>query len=165
MKYLVTIGADTLEVDLEQRQDGTYLVRQALGAPLEVRALADTQAPGLLNLIVDGQTVVAQPADAELRYRQERYTARAHNARDRAAAVAPSSDSAAARRLLASMPGRIVRVLCQPGASVTAGSPLIVIEAMKMQNELCAKADAVVRAVHVSPGQTVERGALLVELE
>lgn len=165
MKYLVTIGPDTLEVDVEPRSDGTYLVRQALGAPVEVRTVPDAQAPDFLCLLVDGQTVVAQPADAELGYRQERYTARAENARDRAAAVTQSGDSAQARRVLASMPGRIVRVLCQPGASVTLGSPLIVIEAMKMQNELCAKADAVVRAVHVSPGQTVERGALLLELE
>lgn len=164
MKYLVTIGSDTLEVDIEQRRDGTYLVRQALGAPLEV-CLTDTKEPGLLHLLVDGQTVVAQPADAELRYRQERYTARAQNARDRAASAAVSGDSAQARRVLASMPGRIVRVLCQPGTPVLLGAPLVVIEAMKMQNELCAKSDAVVRAVHVVPGQTVERGTLLVELE
>ncbi|MEP7050290.1 MAG: biotin/lipoyl-containing protein [Pseudomonadota bacterium] len=167
MKYVVTLGADTtepLEVDIEQRRDGTYVVRDGLGTPLEVRASVDSQEAGLFSLLVDGQTVIAQPADAELRYRQARYTVRAENARDRASA-AVSGEGVQTRRITASMPGRIVRVLCQPGAAVTLGSPLIVIEAMKMQNELCAKADAVVRAVHVSAGQTVERGALLVEFE
>ncbi len=165
MKYVVTFGADTLEVDVERRADGTYLVRDAAGAPLEVRVTADAREPGSLSLLVDGQTVAAQPAEAELGYRQERYTVRAQNFRDRAASAAVTSDSAQARKILASMPGRIVRVQCEPGTAVTVGAPLIVIEAMKMQNELCAKADAVVRAVHVSAGQTVERGALLVEFE
>ncbi len=58
-----------------------------------------------------------------------------------------------------------MRVLCEPGATVQQGAPLIVIEAMKMQNELCAKTAALVRAVHVAVGQTVERGSLLIELE
>ena len=164
MKYSVSIGESTLEVDVERRADGSYIVRDAAGTPLEVRATG-TQQPGLLSLLVDGQTVEVQPADAEVRFRQERYTARAQSFRDRAAAQTASADGAQARKILASMPGRIVRVLCEAGAEVTQGAPLIVIEAMKMQNELCAKADAVVRAVHVSPGQTVERGALLVELE
>ena len=72
---------------------------------------------------------------------------------------------ALARTISASMPGRIVRVLCEVGARVEANTPLVVIEAMKMQNELCAKSDATVRAVHVEVGQTVERGALLIEFE
>ncbi len=164
MKYSVSIGENSVEVDVERRADGSYVVRDATGAELEVRA-TDAQQPGLLSLLVDGQTVEVQPADAELRFRQERYTVRAQSFRDRAAAQSAPADSAQARKLLASMPGRIVRVLCEAGATVAQGAPLIVIEAMKMQNELCAKADAVVRAVHVSPGQTVERGALLVELE
>ena len=165
MKYIVTIGADTLEVDLERRADGSYAVRDALGAALEVRTATDARQPGLLHLLVDGQTVTAQPDDAELCYRQERYTVRAQNFRDRAASAGVAGEAAQARRILASMPGRIVRVLCEPGAAVQQGAPLIVIEAMKMQNELCAKSDAVVRAVHVSAAQTVERGALLIEFE
>ena len=165
MKYMVTIGAAEIELDVERRADGSYLVRDAAGTPLEVRATTDAQHPGLLSLLVAGQTVSVQPADGEVRFRQARYAARAQNFRDRAAAGAGSTDSAQARQILASMPGRIVHVLCEPGASVTQGAPLVVIEAMKMQNELCAKADAVVRAVHVRAGQTVERGALLVELE
>jgi len=51
------------------------------------------------------------------------------------------------------------------GSTVQAGTPLIVIEAMKMQNELSAKSDATVRAIHVQVGQTVERGAPLLELD
>ena len=69
------------------------------------------------------------------------------------------------REVIAPMPGRILTVACAPGQPVQKGTPLIVMEAMKMQNELCAKADHVVRAVHVASGDSVERGALLIELE
>ncbi|MEO8905064.1 MAG: biotin/lipoyl-containing protein [Polyangiaceae bacterium] len=163
MKYVVTVGGNESEVDVERRADGSYLVRDASGTPLEVRAITATQQPGLLSLLVDGQTVDVQPADAEIHFRQERYNVRAQNVRDRAAPQANTTDGAQARQVLASMPGRVVRVLCEAGARVVQGAPLIVIEAMKMQNELCAKADAVVRAVHVTQGQTVDRGAVLVD--
>ncbi|MEO7034892.1 MAG: biotin/lipoyl-containing protein [Polyangiaceae bacterium] len=163
MKYLVTVGSSECEVDVERRADGSYLVHDENGAPLEVQATTDARQPDLQSLLVDGQSVDVQPADAEIHFRQERYSVRAQNVRDRAATQASTTDSAQARQVLASMPGRVVRVLCEAGASVVQGAPLIVIEAMKMQNELCAKADAVVRAVHVTPGQTVERGAVLVD--
>jgi len=67
--------------------------------------------------------------------------------------------------LVAPMPGLIVRVHVAPGDSVQAGQGLIVMEAMKMENELRAQAAGVVKAVLVQPGTAVEKGATLVELE
>jgi len=52
-----------------------------------------------------------------------------------------------------------------PGQRVEAGAALVVVEAMKMENELRALRAAVVAAVHVAPGQAVEKGAPLVTLE
>jgi biotin carboxyl carrier protein len=66
--------------------------------------------------------------------------------------------------LVAPMPGLVVRVLVAPGAVVAAGAPLLVMEAMKMENELRAPAAGVVRAVRAAPGTAVEKGAVLVEL-
>jgi biotin carboxyl carrier protein len=154
-----------LELEVEQRPDGSYAVSDGAAAPLSVRSFPGLQQPGVVSLLVDGQTVEVQLADGEARFRQERFAVRAESWRDRQATRSAPSDAAQAGKILASMPGRIVRVLCEPGSAVQQGAPLIVIEAMKMQNELCAKADAVVRAVHVSAGQTVERGAVLIELE
>jgi len=165
MKYFVTIGADTLELEVQPQPDGSYVVRDAQGAPLLVRPFFGAEQPGLLSLLVDGQVVLVQPADGEVRFRQERFAVRAESWREQSATRAAPTDAAQARKILASMPGRIVRVLCEPGTVVKQGAPLIVIEAMKMQNELCAKAESVVRAVHVTAGQTVDRGALLIELE
>jgi pyruvate carboxylase subunit B len=67
--------------------------------------------------------------------------------------------------LVAPMPGMIVRVHVEVGARVHPGQGLVVMEAMKMENELRALAEATVKAVHAQPGAAVEKGALLIELE
>src|SRR5438552_791952 len=62
------------------------------------------------------------------------------------------------------IPGRIVAVAVAPGDNVVAGQQLLVIEAMKMQNELRAPRAGVIARVIVGPGQTVDLGDLLVEI-
>jgi biotin carboxyl carrier protein len=64
-------------------------------------------------------------------------------------------------RLAAPMPGKIIRVLVKPGDVVNARQPLIVIEAMKMENELRAAGPGKVTEVHAVEGQSVDAGALL----
>jgi acetyl/propionyl-CoA carboxylase alpha subunit len=64
-------------------------------------------------------------------------------------------------RLTAPMPGRVVRVLAEKGREVEPGQGLIVIEAMKMENELKAPRRGCVHEVAVREGQAVEAGALL----
>jgi biotin carboxyl carrier protein len=67
--------------------------------------------------------------------------------------------------LRAPMPGLVVRVLVEPGQAVSGGGGVVVLEAMKMENELKATADGTVKAVRVRPGEPVEKGQVLVELE
>ena len=62
------------------------------------------------------------------------------------------------------MPGRIVRVMVNKGDNVRKGAGLVVLEAMKMQNEIQAPADGIVDVVFVETGQTVESGADLVHI-
>jgi propionyl-CoA carboxylase alpha chain len=71
--------------------------------------------------------------------------------------------SAAARggSLVAPMPGLVVRVLAEAGAAVTAGQPLIVLEAMKMEHEVAAPADGIVTELRAAAGQQVEAGQVL----
>jgi biotin carboxyl carrier protein len=76
----------------------------------------------------------------------------------RAAASGPA-------RLSAPMPGRIVRVLVVPGQEVTAGQGVVVMEAMKMENELRSPRTGRVRELAVSEGQAVESGTLLLVVE
>jgi len=67
--------------------------------------------------------------------------------------------------LKAPMPGLVVRVQVEAGQPVAAGAGLVVLEAMKMENELRAAVPGVIRAVRVGPGETVEKGQVLVEFE
>jgi biotin carboxyl carrier protein len=60
------------------------------------------------------------------------------------------------------MPGVVKEVRVAPGDAVEAHQPLLVLEAMKMENEIRADRAGVVREVHVKPGQAVEKGARLV---
>jgi len=63
------------------------------------------------------------------------------------------------------MPGKVVRVLVAPGDEVRAGQGVVVVEAMKMENEISAPRAGRVKSVEVSPGQNVETGARLVVLD
>lgn len=69
------------------------------------------------------------------------------------------------QRIVAPMPGKIVRVLVQPGDAVRARQPLVVVEAMKMENELRALRDGAVSDVLAREGQSVDAGALLVVVQ
>ncbi|RTL62689.1 MAG: biotin/lipoyl-binding protein [Pseudonocardiaceae bacterium] len=69
--------------------------------------------------------------------------------------------AAAAGSLLAPMPGGVVRVLAEAGASVTAGQPLVVLEAMKMEHTVAAPVDGIVSEIHVAQGDQVDTGQVL----
>ena len=79
-------------------------------------------------------------------------------------AVSGASESGPSR-LTAPIPGKVVAVKVAPGDEVSPGQSLIVLEAMKMENELSADRAGKVAAVHTKAGDTVEGGELLVELE
>ena len=67
--------------------------------------------------------------------------------------------------IVAPMPGKVVRVLVNAGAQVTAGSGILVVEAMKMQNELKTPRAGTVVAIHAEPGATVNAGEVLAIIE
>jgi biotin carboxyl carrier protein len=80
-------------------------------------------------------------------------------------ADADAGGGSGAQRIVAPMPGRIVRVLVHPGDHVAARQGLVVIEAMKMENELTAVRPGRVTEVAVTAGSSVESGRLLVVIE
>jgi pyruvate carboxylase subunit B len=63
------------------------------------------------------------------------------------------------------MPGLVVRIEASVGDRVSAGAGLVVVEAMKMENELRATRPGIVAKVHVQTGTAVEKGAMLVSLD
>jgi acetyl/propionyl-CoA carboxylase alpha subunit len=96
------------------------------------------------------------------RFETEALDERTRAIRDLSAANAAPSGPAP---IIAPMPGLIIRVNVQPGDEIEAGHGVVVMEAMKMENELRATTSGRVKSVQVTPGTAVERGTLLVELE
>lgn len=67
--------------------------------------------------------------------------------------------------LTAGMPGKIVKALVKPKQEVKANEPLLIMEAMKMENEIRADRDAVIKQIHVEVGDSVESGTILISFE
>ena len=106
---------------------------------------------GAWHIELEGRTVVVRVDDERMHRLRELTTV--------------AGQGTALRELRAPMPGRVTRVLAAPGDAVAAGAPLVVMEAMKMENELRAERDGVLAEVHVAEGATVDRDDVLVTFE
>jgi biotin carboxyl carrier protein len=69
----------------------------------------------------------------------------------------------ARNQLKSSMPGKVVKLLCKVGDEVSVGHPLLILEAMKMENEIRSPVSAVIEAVLVETGKSVETGQVLIK--
>lgn len=131
------------------------------GEPLTL-ILSSFDGPEAIEWAVVGTHPYELSVDRDLRWidsPQGRYTV---DVRDLEATVArPKSGDG---RVKAPIPGRIVRVLVEPGQPVEVGQPVVVLEAMKMENEIQAPRPGTVTSLHVAPGQTVALHELLLEI-
>jgi biotin carboxyl carrier protein len=159
MIFDATVLGRTIRVEV-RGGDGRYRVTLD-GTPLDVDLAGDGR--GFASLLVGGES-----HEVGIERREDDYTvvlpgecltvSLAVAVRGAASLVRPAAGPA---RLIAPMPGRVVRVLEAPGVDVVAGQGLFVIEAMKMENELRAPRAGRLREVAVREGQAVEAGALL----
>ncbi len=167
MRYYVTVnpdpGAKPIVVDLVELPSG------ALEAHLDGRKIDVDVVPlgAQLSVRVNGQvvdlTTEGSPPEMGAVASGHRSYVRVESERMRSAERAKKSAVAGGEKIVKSpMPGRVVKVLVSKGDVVEAGHGLVVLEAMKMENEVRARATATVAEVHVAPGTTVEGGAKLV---
>jgi biotin carboxyl carrier protein len=163
MKFAATVGSRTHTVDVTQ-ENGRY--RVTLGDQVwEVDARLT--AHGIYSLLIDGVSHVADVDDhagecvvevAGETYviqveEQTRYIIRTRGG---------AAGGVGGQTVKAPLPGKITHVAVQAGDAVTGGQSLVVIEAMKMENELKATAAGTVREVRVVAGQAVNAGDVLV---
>lgn len=69
------------------------------------------------------------------------------------------------RRIVSFIPGTVLDILVTPGQSIRKGDDLMVLDAMKMQNQLKSKTDGIVKTIPVKKGEKVSKGTILLELE
>ena len=162
MKLVATVGSKTHAVGVIQ-DNGRYRVT------IDDRVWdvdARLTAQGIYSLVIDGVSYVADVEDEAgacvVDVGGERYTIQVeehtrHIIRTRGAA----GGGAGGQIVKAPLPGKITHVAVQAGESVAAGQALMVIEAMKMENELKASAAGTVKEIRVTVGQAVNGGDVL----
>ena len=165
MRYYVTVDDQVFEVELGA--DGILVDGTPVSADLEhvegtdVRSLildgrshsllASRSPQGTWNLQVGGRLYAAEAVDERTRTIREM--------------TAAASGPAGPRPVRAPMPGLVVKIEVAVGDRVQPGQGVVIVEAMKMENELKAESHGVVAHVHVQAGQAVEKDQVLLDLD
>jgi biotin carboxyl carrier protein len=168
-RYAIKVGGASLAIDVEALDNGA--VRVAIDGQervIEPRTsgpgryhwlegtrvvTAEVEASGAkLSVAIGGQTIPVEVADARAVLLSE-------------VAARASARPAGPVALRAPMPGRVVKILARAGESVRAGGGVVVVEAMKMENEIRAPRDATVKELRVAEGAAVEAGQELALLD
>ncbi len=166
MRYVVRVGERDVDVEL----DGDIVSTGDLSAVAHLNEVEGTPVR-LLRIGDRTHRVIAQRGETRGQFTLwldgYRYDVEALDERTRAIRALSGARGVVSgpAPLRAPMPGMIVRVTVQVGDQVQPGQSLIVMEAMKMENELRATVAATVRAVLAQTGMAVEKGAVLLELE
>lgn len=171
-RYTVTVDKREYDITLEYFSDRLEVVVNGEERRVVVHKLQDTRSLLLIDnraLEVDVRTDGAETASGErivfMRGREIPVTVEDYSLAQMRKTAGISSQAKSEQTYAAPMPGLVVDVRVEPGQEVKKGEPLVVIEAMKMENILKAKATATIKAVPISAGQSVEKGDTLVEFE
>jgi biotin carboxyl carrier protein len=164
-RYAVTVAGQKKLVELDEKDGAVHVVVDGVTRALDIRGQggryawldgtrvvnADVDlAGGKLTVTVDGEALAVEVNDARV------------DVPAVAGLVARPSGPVAVR---APMPGRVVKLLVRPGDEVKAGRGVLVVEAMKMENEIKAPRDGKVRELRVAEGAAVEAGEELAILD
>ena len=133
------------------------LVEPAAGDWIEVE-------PGVYSVLLEGRVYEARVDGDSITIGGTRVPVEVEDPR-RLGSVRRESAVSGPALLRSTIPGKVVRVLVQAGQAVVAGQGLLVVEAMKMQNEIKSPRDGVVTAVKVAENETVAAGSELVVIE
>ena len=181
MPYSSSINDQVYRIDTgeqsQQREitiDGTtYKIDWRFIAPLAVDAKGQVNAGGRYSLLLGGKSYeifarrLPKPGTDgsqayEIQFSGQRFEVTVEDEREKALAgfVKPAHTGEA--RVSAPMPGLVIGVPVEMGASVTHGQTVVVLEAMKMENDLAAPRAGTIKEIKVSKGQTVNQGDVLV---
>lgn len=163
MKYIVTIAGREFEVEL----DGDQVTIDGIAA-----AASMSRVPGSpeVRVTIDGMshTVAVESEEHGVWRVVDRGAVREVTIEDERTrhirSLAGAGKSVAGGVLKAPMPGLVVRIAVSEGDVVAAGAGLVVLEAMKMENELKAPSAGTIRSIRVITGQAVEKGEVLLTL-
>lgn len=161
MKLEVHLGGRVRHLEMER--EGSRLRCAIDGRALEADAVL--VAPGVYSILVGGQALEVRVHEAHDGLRifagNDEFAAQVSDPRAWRGKHGHAIEAAGRQQIVAPMPGKIVRLLVKAGEAVEAGKGLLVVEAMKMQNEIRAPRSGTVERLLVSEGQAVNAGEVL----
>jgi len=165
MIYEVSIGDRTHKVELSRAGKGWRCKLDGRELPLDVTSVQS----GVLSILVDGKSYEIRqentPTETKIVVGRERFGAVVRDPRSLRSRRSSGDAAAGLKRVIAPMPGKVVRILTPEGTAVEAGQGVLVIEAMKMQNEMKSPKKGTVKKIHALQGAAVEAGQVLAEIE
>ena len=133
------------------------------GKPVHIDAVIPRR--DVLSLLVDGHAYEIKreqtATDLHMWVGSSRFAVELHDPRSLKSRLKASGDETGPKKIVAPMPGRVVRLLVAEGSEVEAGQGIIVVEAMKMQNEIKSPKKGTVKKISASPGAAVNPGDVL----
>jgi biotin carboxyl carrier protein len=166
MKLKVTVDGRDLDMEIRAGGQGAWHFRQDSGA----ERIADVAVPqpGVYSILLDGRSYDASvertPSATVVVVNGHRFEITVRDPRRWSPRDAIKGKEGV-QTIVAPMPGKVIRLLVSPGDEVEAGKGIVVIEAMKMQNEMKASRKGRVRSIAVVEGATVSAGEVLATLE
>ena len=165
MIYEVTIAEKLYRVELVRTEQEWKCKLDGRELPLDVVSAQE----GMLSLLLQGKSYEVKQetvgAESNVVVGQERFSASVRDPRSFRSRRRSGASEQGVMKIKAPMPGKVVRILAPAGSQVEIGQSVVVIEAMKMQNELKAPKTGVVKKISVAEGAAVEAGQALAEVE
>jgi biotin carboxyl carrier protein len=165
MIYEVTIAETIFKVELARTAAGWRCTLDGRELPLD----AISTQPGVLSILVAGKSYEVKQqniaSESQIVVGQQRFSAAVRDPRSLRSRSRAAAGTEGIKKITAPMPGKVVRILAPAGTEVEPGQGVLVIEAMKMQNELKSPKKGVVKRIHSAEGAAVEAGQVLAEVE
>ncbi len=167
MKYFVTIQDKEYEFELNGENGRATLIFENGSIPVDFRRIGDSL---VYSLFLDGKSydvwASLQNGSIQIGIEGQSYLAKVEDERQRLLKQLTRSDAKAEGivRIEAPMPGLVVRISVEKGISVKKGQGVMVIEAMKMENEIKAPISGIIKSIGVKQGEAIDKNALLLEI-
>src|ERR1051325_1569713 len=166
----LTAEIENAQQSLDLKREGERVVADVDGRRYEVVAREPER--GVYLLLADGHVYecrverdAAEPALVHVHTGKQSYTVKLTDPKRLRAGQSAGAQADGAAQVIAVMPGKVVRVLVEQGATIEAGQGIVVVEAMKMQNEMKSPRAGRVAELQARPGATVNAGDVLAVIE
>ncbi len=168
IKLKAEVAGKDHQISIQRREAVVLAEVDGRRYKLKLRDLGDSE-----YLLIDGNTVYNcrvenssnHPDDIEVSLRGVSYPVKLTDPKRLRSAQSGAEHDKGTARIVAPMPGKVVRVLVEAGTEVEAGAGILVVEAMKMQNEMKASKAGHVVSIHAQVGATVNAGDVLAVVE